>query len=268
MHPVLFRLPLPDGPRPIYSYGVLVVAALAIGLLVGVRRAARCGVPAGEIGSVGLLAIAAGLGGAWLLFALVHAPALVADPAALLALVREPGLVFYGGLLGGATAVALYAHRFDLPLAGIADAAAVALPVAHAVGRIGCFLGGCCYGRPTDLPVGVRFTDPIAPAAAACAGGARLHPVQLYESAGLLGIAVLIDLGSRRLAHRPRGALFALYLGAYALLRLGTEALRGDLVERGRLGPLSVSQAIAAVMGVAAAALYLHLRRKERVTTP
>ena len=133
-----------------------------------------------------------------------------------------------------------------MPLSAAADAGAPGLALGHAFGRIGCLLGGCCYGRAVD---------PSFPLAVDLAGQSR-HPVQLYEAAGLLALSALLLLLSRRLWPRP-GALFAVYLGAYAALRFVTEGLRADDLERGFVGPLSTSRLIALVaIGVAAVVLY------------
>jgi phosphatidylglycerol:prolipoprotein diacylglycerol transferase len=183
------------------------------------------------------------------LFIVVHWRAFVADPS----LFKQPGMVFYGGLVGGALAAWLYARKFQVPLGRVADAGAPGLALAHAFGRLGCLMGGCCYGRAVadDFPLGVVLA------------GARRHPVQLYEAAGLVVIAVVLVALSTRLKPRP-GALFSLYLGGYALLRLVVERFRGDDAERGFLLPglLSTSQAIAALAFVAACALLLRSTRR------
>jgi prolipoprotein diacylglyceryltransferase len=105
--------------------------------------------------------------------------------------------------------------------------------------------------------------DPRTPAGVASQLVGPLHPVQLYEAAGLLAIAGAGWLLARFAPPRARGALFALYVGLYALLRLATEGLRGDFVERGSLVPgLSTSQALALAMLAAAAALLWILHRR------
>jgi phosphatidylglycerol:prolipoprotein diacylglycerol transferase len=111
-----------------------------------------------------------------------------------------------------------------------ADYFGVSLPLGHVLGRLGCFAQGCCYGRPTELPWGVMFTDP------ACSvkpelRGLPLHPVQLYEAAGELVISLWIMrwLLPRIRAGRFRyGTAFFGYIGLYAILRFVTESFRGD----------------------------------------
>jgi phosphatidylglycerol:prolipoprotein diacylglycerol transferase len=234
VHPQIVRLPSCLGGVPLPSYGVLLLFAAALGIGLAVRLGRRDRLAGWDVVSVGLLALAGGLAGAGLLDLLVNLP--TRRGAGL------PGLAFFGGLLGGGAAALLFIRAYRLPLAALADVGAVCLPLAHAVGRVGCFLGGCCFGRPAPPPwPGVIFTDPLAPAAR-MAAGQPLHPVQLYEAGFLLLLGGALLLAR----HRGwwRGRLFLVYLALYALGRLGLEGLRGD-PGRGGLGPLSTSQIMA-----------------------
>lgn len=249
MHPVLARPHFLGFSHPIYSYGALIVVGIAVGILVAVRRGPRFGVPRFDELAVGLLGVVGGLVGAVALFDVVQIRAIVADPSLLL----TPGMVFYGGLVGGAAAAWAYCRAWRVPLLGAADAAAPGLALGHAIGRIGCLMGGCCYGRAVDerFPLAVHLA------------GAWRHPVQLYESAGLVVLALACALAPRALERRA-GAVFGLYVGGYALLRLVVEHWRGDDSERGFVLPhlLSTSQAIALVLLAAAAWLLYRSTRK------
>ena len=251
MRPILVEIPWLGGSRPLPSYGLclLLGCALAITLAVVDRRRR---LPPFDAFALGLIALGGGLLGGFAAFVAVHGVGAV--------LAQGPGLVFYGGLLGGAITALLYLRAYDLPLASGADLAALALPFGHALGRLGCFLGGCCYGRATDGPLGVRFTDPAAPASALSALVGPLHQVQLYESVGLLLLGTALQLADR--CGRPRpGRLFIAYLGLYALLRLLTERFRGDDAARGAgLGPVSPSHLAAAGALLVAAVLYARRR--------
>lgn len=212
MYPVLGRVSLFGIERPIGSYGVLVVLAWAVGVVVAVARARRYRLERFDVLAVGLLALPAGLTGA-LAFG-----AIVTDGTA---------LVFYGGFAGGVLAAAAYARAYRLPFWALADCAAPALALAHAVGRVGCWLGGCCWGRVVD--------------------GERV-PVQLWEAGGLTAIALaLLCVARTRACTRPRfsGRLFCMYAALYALSRLCTERLRGDELARGRLFGLHPSEWVA-----------------------
>jgi phosphatidylglycerol:prolipoprotein diacylglycerol transferase len=249
VHPELVRLHYFGIERPIYSYGALIVVGIAAGIVVGVWRAPRFGVTRFDELAVGLLGVVGGLVGAALLFDVVQWRAIAADPFMLL----HPGLVFYGGLAGGATAAWGYCRAWRIPVAGAADAGAPGLALGHAIGRIGCLLGGCCYGRVVDekFPLAVHVA------------GAWRHPVQLYEAAGLLVLAVVTALLPRRRA----GAIFGVYVVGYALLRLGVEHWRGDDLERGVVAhAISTSQLIALVVLAAGAAVLYRVVRKKGAT--
>jgi len=131
------------------------------------------------------------------------------------------GLVYYGGLLGAAAAVIFYARWKKLPLWALADALAPSIALGQVLGRIGCFLNGCCYGRPTALPWAVVY-----PQEHETHGLAAVHPTQLYEA--LLNLALFVILEWLHARRRFRGQVFAVYLVAYAGLRSLVELFRGD----------------------------------------
>ncbi len=143
----------------------------------------------------------------------------------------QSGLAFYGGFLLAAPVGLWYAQRKRLGLLRIADLCSPVVAYGLFFGRMGCFLNGCCYGRPTDLPWGVDF--PTLP------GHAHVHPTQLYESIGCLGIFALLYWVVRPRKQR-HGDVFAAFLVLYGTLRFLLEFLRDD--ERGALIGLSTSQ--------------------------
>jgi len=143
----------------------------------------------------------------------------------------QGGLAFYGGLVLAAPAGLLYARRKQLGLLRIADLCAPVVAFGLFFGRMGCFLNGCCYGRPTTLPWGVDF--PTVP------GHDHLHPTQLYEAIGCLGLWAILYWGLRPRKQR-HGDVFAWFLVLYGTLRFMLEFLRDD--ERGALFGLSTSQ--------------------------
>lgn len=221
-----------------HTYGLLIVSGAAAGTWLAVRRAPQYGVEKFDELAVALLGFGGGVVGATLLYVLIHLPRFVADPS----LLRQPGHVFYGGFAAGALAAWLYCRGYRLSLARIGDAGAPGLALGHAIGRIGCLVAGCCYGKEID---GFR------------------HPVQAYESAGLAFLCISLVALSSRLRARP-GALFAVYVGGYALYRLAMEPLRGDDLERGGLWGLSTSQICAALALGGAAAIVIRLRAHGR----
>lgn len=170
------------------------------------------------------------------------------------------GSVFYGGLLGGMAAGFLYARcgKKKLDLAAYTDMIAPAVPLFHMFGRIGCFLGGCCYGVESDF--GIVFEHSLVEAA----NGVRRFPIQLVEAGfNLLLFVVLAWLLKKGLC---KGKLFLLYLLAYSAGRFVLEFWRGDAY-RGFLFGVSTSQWISVLLFVAAgcALLWQGLRAKKRM---
>ncbi|MBN1557117.1 MAG: prolipoprotein diacylglyceryl transferase, partial [Lentisphaerae bacterium] len=180
------------------------------------------------------------------------------------------GLVYYGGFIGAAVGVWLFARAHAMPVLGLYDFVVTSVPLAHAFGRVGCLLNGCCFGRPWSGPLAIRYPAESLPwwrhledglIDAGAARSAAVHPVPLYETAfNLLLYAGLVVLYRRR----PRaGVTAACYLLAYPAWRFGIEFLRGD--PRLMLGPLTVSQATSlALLGVGTAVLLRALRRRAR----
>jgi phosphatidylglycerol:prolipoprotein diacylglycerol transferase len=252
VHPVLTVLRLGGAELAIGSFGVLLTAAIAIACAGALRAGQAAGEdPGAVIASLGLT-IGAGFGGA----ALLHGGVQCIRQGSLSAAWAPPGLAFFGAALGAAAAMPLCARWFGLHPLAVADRAVPALCLAHAVGRIGCLLGGCCFGAPWDGPWAVHYTDPRAPAAALAAGR---HPLPLYEALGLLALALLF---ARSRPERPgSGQQLLRYAAAYSVLRFALEPLRGDAV-RGVFfgGALSTSQLIAAAVLLGALALPLTRR--------
>jgi phosphatidylglycerol:prolipoprotein diacylglycerol transferase len=243
----------PDLVGPFHAYGVCIIVGVAAGIALAVRRAEAYGLSRFDELAVGLLGFGGGILGASLLYVAVHLGDFLAQPG----LLRTPGHVFYGGFAGGALAAFLYCRAYRLPLFAAADAGAPGLALGHAIGRVGCLLGGCCYGRPVDasFPLAIDLA------------GAFRHPVQGYEAAGLVLLCALLLGLSARLRGRP-GALFLVYVVGYASLRLLMEPVRGDDLERGRFFGLSTSQICAAAALAWAAGAMVRMRNKHKEPVP
>jgi phosphatidylglycerol:prolipoprotein diacylglycerol transferase len=247
MHPRLTTLHFHNGSWPIGSYGVLLVLALGAGSWLALRRGKRAGLEEGALISSVACAVAGGFVGAFVVSVGVRFVQLGSLSSAL----AQPGIVFFGALLGGAVALAAAARGFGLPVLETLEAMLPALPVAHAIGRIGCFFGGCCFGAHSELPWAVHYPGESL---------AR-HPWPLYEAAALSVLAVLFWTGP----SRAPGQRVMLYVLAYACVRLLLEPLRGDSA-RGVFGALalSTSQIIAACL-IAVSALAAARPRIERL---
>lgn len=165
------------------------------------------------------------------------------------------GSVFYGGLIGGTAAGMLHMRRKKLDIPLCSDILAPAVPLFHAFGRIGCFLGGCCYGVECEF----GFVFSLSPVSGA--NGVRRFPVQLLEA----GFNLLLFFLLWRLYRRGKlgGRLFALYLALYSVGRFFLESLRGD-AHRGFVAGLSTSQWISIALAAAVAVWALRAERNRR----
>ena len=248
--------------REIYIYVVLAIAGGLVAGWYACRAARRAGEDDNRMILFLLSAAGGALLGSHLLYALLELPraAAVAEAASLREALRAlavwlGGGVFYGGLLGGAAGGVIYVRAAKRPMALYADIAACFVPLFHAFGRVGCFLGGCCFG--VESRFGFVFTrSPLE-----IANGVRRFPVQLLESACCLLLFFLMD----RLRRKGvlRGRLLGLYLALYALVRFADEFLRGDALRGFALG-LSTSQWASLAAAAAGLAILLCGRRKAR----
>ena len=252
MYPTLLEL----GVINIYTYGVLVAAAYLIGLQVAVARGRSRGLPPERLMGLGFAILLGAIVGAKLLLFVVDIDYFTSDPANLWVLARSAG-VFYGGFVLAVVVAFWYMRRHGMPVWTTCDAFAPGIAVGQAVGRLGCLLAGCCYGRPTDVPWGITFTDPLAAANAGTPLHAALHPTQPYESLAALGILGILLLVERRGPMFP-GCTFLTYLLAYGTARFVIEIYRGD--PRGTVFEvMSTSQFISALMVPASIVLLMVL---------
>lgn len=254
MHPILVVLEWGEASRPIGTYGALGALGIAVACFVVVRAAARAGADVGKTFSgLAIVVWFAGLG-AWLTFGLVEW-ARTGDPAPMW---EGGGVVFFGSIPGGALGLWIARRWLGLDVIRLLELSLPGLAAGHALGRLGCFFGGCCYGRAFDGAWAVTYLDAIAPAAHP--SFAR-HPSPLYEAVGLLVIGMAFALIP---ARRPGdGRRAAAYLIFYSLLRGTVELTRGDAIRGVFVGGLSTSQMIAAI-GLVAAAAFLAIREKSR----
>ncbi len=182
MYPVLFRI----GSFEVTSFGAMVAAGALVGLWLFRRELRRRGLPeaAADAAIVGLIG---GMIGAKLLYVFEHQ----GEEAFTSLLFARGGMSWYGGLIGGVGSGLVSILRGRWPLVPVLAAATPALAIGHLLGRIGCFLVGDDYGRPTDLPWGVAFPEGLPPTSV------PVHPTQLYEAA-FLGVLTWLLLRWRR----------------------------------------------------------------------
>lgn len=250
-------------PLTLHTYGVLLALAFLAGLWVANRQAKRTGLDAARITDMAVYVLIGGLLGAKLLLLLVEWPFYSRNPRELFSLVQSGG-VFYGGLLGALPVAWWYARRHGLPPWSTADVLAPGVALGQAIGRLGCFAAGCCYGRPTDVPWAVTFTDIYTTRAVGTPLDVPLHPTQLYEAtATLLIFGFLLWLSKRKPFH---GQIALAYVFLYAVARFVIEFYRGDAARGTVLGGwVSTSQFISILMVVAVLLIYPYVNRKQRV---
>jgi len=167
------------------------------------------------------------------------------------------GFVLYGGVFCALLVSGVACRVLRLSFASLADAAVPGIAFGLAIGRLGCFSVGCCYGRPTMSVFGIEYRNF---AVAARPIGVALHPTQLYDGLGLALLGVVLLLTARHLRQSVgRGGVFLAFVAAYATLRFGVEFLRAD--PRGTIAGLPTSQALSLVIAPAAIAWTIRLRR-------
>lgn len=212
MHPILFKL----GSWTVYCYGVLVLIAFLAAYLWAQKKAANTGLAADMVSDLFLILFATGIFGARLFYVLQHWDDFHGAFWRAF-MIHEGGLVWYGGFLTAACSGLLVATFRKWPLLKLADLAAPSLALGQGIGRLGCYLNGCCYGKETLGILGAHFPE----------GSVLRHPVQLYEAAAsfLIFAALLFFYGRK---GRQEGSVILLYMFLYASARFAVEFFRGD----------------------------------------
>lgn len=258
---------------PIRGYGVMVLLGVVAGVALAVRRGRHEGVSGETIYSLALWMFVAGVVAARLFYVVQEWHTQFAVPgrstvevAKHVASVTEGGLVVYGAFLGATAAFVAFARRHGLRVLALADLTAPSMMLGLALGRIGCFLNGCCYGGVCALPWGVAFPPGSPPfmhqvaehqIAADSLASLPVHPTQLYSAldAALICLLLLAFAPFRR----REGEVFALMISVYPVTRYLIEILRND-VPKEFLARMTISQNISLALLACAAALWAYLR--------
>lgn len=202
-------------------YGLCVAAGFWLGAWTAARRAPRAGIRADTVWDLLWVLIVAGIVGARVLYVATYWERdFKNEPWSEVLMVHHGGLVFHGGFVGATLAGFAWCRLKKVPGWRMADILAPGLALGHAIGRIGCLINGCCYGRRCDLPWSIRYPGSYG------LPDARLHPTQVYET--LLGLALAAGLAWWFGRRKFEGQVFALYLLAYAVIRSFVELFRGD----------------------------------------
>lgn len=284
MFPELFRI----GNFPINTYGVLMALAFVAALVVASKLAARDGLPRERVYDLGLWMLLAGLLGSKLML-LVTEPEYRQQPQLLFSseFLRSAG-VWYGGFLAAVAVGWVLMRRYGLSWWKVADVFAPGIALGQAIGRLGCFSAGCCWGRPTTAWCGVHFTEaghantgvPIVAANLEDAaqrevwiqklggplGELHLHPAQLYESVFALGLFFFLLWLHRR--KRFSGQVILVYAVCYAAFRFVNEFfrdnMRGNVFGLSSLTGLTTSQLISVALFAGALAFLIWRGRSQK----
>jgi phosphatidylglycerol---prolipoprotein diacylglyceryl transferase len=263
MYPELFHI----GNFPVNTYGVFLAVAFLCAILITVKLAARDGLPSERIYDLSLWMLLSSLIGSKILM-LFTEPEYRDHPLQLLSLdFLRSGGVFYGGLIGAVVTGYFLMKRYQLPWWKTADACAPGIAIGNFFGRQGCFAAGCCWGKPTSLPWGVKFTE-LGHEITGVPTNTYLHPTQLYESfAMLIAFVFLLWLHKRK---RFSGQVILAYALLYSVVRFAIEFVRddprGDILGLTTLTGLSTSQLISLVVGVGALILLIVRWRRAQVS--
>ncbi len=244
MFPVICQI----GPITVYSYGLTLAVAALVCTFLASRDAKKIGIAPGVIPDLTFWTVIAGILGARLFYVLLNLRFFMDHPLEIV-MIQNGGLAWHGGLIAATVVGIRFIRKKGLPLLTMLDLVAPYAALGESIGRIGCFLNGCCYGR--EVSWGIYF--PVH--------HAHLYPTQLYATGGLFVLFFVLRY-YRKVSKIP-GDVFVLYLFGAALLRFVIEFFRADhyvLV----LG-LSVYQWVCVALMVTAS--YVHLRLKSRSRT-
>ncbi len=276
MYPVIFELPewLPFlGGQAVTSFGVFMLLAFLTAGYVARAEMRRIGEDPEKAWDLVFMAVVGGIVGAKLYYVLLNWERLLADPVGMI--LSRGGLVWYGGFLLATALVIWEIRRQKLPLRRMADVAAPAIALAYAVGRMGCFLVGDDWGRPTGSWVGVRFPRGSPPTTVEVIERdfgitvdpelverygqvVPVHPTQLYE-VGMSTLIFFVLWRLRRHEHAP-GWLFMLWLVLAGIERFIVEFFRAK--DDRFLGPFTLAQAIS--LGLVAVGITGMIRTSSR----
>ncbi|MGB8991829.1 MAG: prolipoprotein diacylglyceryl transferase [Desulfobaccales bacterium] len=258
MHPILFKI----GLVTIYTYGFFLAVAFLCAIVVAGREAKRLGLPEGQFYDLCFYLVLAALVGSRILFILLEPGRFLSHPFKILAL-WEGGLDFQGGLFLALMVAVYYIYRHGWPWRPTLDALALGAPLGQFFGRIGCFMAGCCYGKPSDVPWAVTFTNPNT----LCPLRVPVHPAQLYE--GFLDLGVFMLLYWYKTRKHYSGQMLLLYLFLAGLVRFVVEFFRSPQDYRGPMffGWMPLTQFLALGLFLVCGGLLLYWGFKSRPQT-
>lgn len=247
MFPKIFSI----GSFYLPTYGVLVALGFLAGLSITVRLARKSGLDAEKITNLAVYVALAGLIGAKLLMIAFDWPDIQIFSLSTL----QAAGVFQGGLILALITAVFYIRYNKLPILSVFDAFAPGIAIGHAIGRLGCFAAGCCWGKECHLPWAVTFRNPEASGLTGVPLGVPLHPAQLYESATEALLFAFLYWRYER-SHTP-GQIIGLYLVISSIIRFLIEFERFHEQALPFGLPLSITQWIAIALAITGAILLI-----------
>jgi len=226
--------------RPIYWYGVMTALGFLAAVLHWSWLGKRQGYPAGLASEIGIWVMVSGIVGARLAYVIANLPDYAGDPLQIIRIDRG-GLIYYGGFIGAFLGICYLAHRKNEPLWRLGDFVITAVPLGHAIGRVGCFLNGCCFGKACDLPWAVGHN----------------HPTPIYET--IFNVVLYLFLVGFHGRKKRDGTVVAMYLLLYPIGRFFFEMTRGD--DRMKWMGLTVAQEISVFLLLLGCLLWAFLPR-------
>ena len=218
MYPILFDF----GCFQVRSYWVIVCLSFLLALWMSTREANRKGIAPNVVQDFGLYALLGGIVGARLYFVLFSEPAYFLEHPGEILAIWNGGMGIIGSLVGGLLVAAWFCRKHSIPFLRFGDTLAPGIALGQTTGQFACLLNGDSYGRPTDLPWAITYTDPrsLAPL------NIPLHPIELYEMAAYFLVFFLVWKIKER--YRIDGITFFIYLAGYGLARFVVDFFRGD----------------------------------------
>jgi phosphatidylglycerol:prolipoprotein diacylglycerol transferase len=246
MHPILFHI----GSFNLYTYGLFVALGFMTAVWVSQKNARALHMAPETITDIFFVILVSALVGARLLYVFINFESYENH---LLDIVKiwTGGLVFFGGFCTAVAATGIYMQLKKIPIWDTADILSPGIALGHAVGRMGCFFAGCCYGRACDLPFAVKFSHPhtLAPP------GIYLHPTQIYMvMSNLILFCILLWLQKKK---KFSGMVFLSYVMLYSLFRFIIEFFRGDFRGDFFFDFISMSQGIGLMVSLVAGILLI-----------
>lgn len=249
------------GPITVHWFGICIAAAFLAGMWTATRRAPQIGIPGEQIADLVVpWLLIGGVVGARVMFVVTYwKDEFVGKSWWEIFMIQRGGLVFYGGLIGAALAVFVFAQVKKISLWKLADILAPSIALGSMFGRMGCLMNGCCFGRSCDLPWAIRFpSDHIT-------HGQPVHPTQIYDA--LLNFTLYLGL-AWLFKHRRKfdGQIFAIYLMCYAVTRSTVELFRGDYTEDHLHNGLTPAHLLSIGIFAAGIGLFVWLRKQAAKT--